>query len=106
MRKVLSIVDILPPRTICTETYIVCGVFETKRDAMRLAQYLRTRFTRFLVSQLSFSQDITKDRFYFVPLLSMNTDWTDEILYKRYGLTKAEIEFIESKIRPMEAEDE
>ncbi len=29
-----------------------------------------------------------------------------ELLYKRYGLTKVEIEFIESKIRPMEANSE
>jgi len=29
--------------------------------------------------------------------------WTDEQLYKRYGLTEEEITFIGSKIRPMEA---
>ena len=106
MRKVLSIVDILPPGTICTETYIVAGAFNTRAEAERLAQYLRTRFVRFLVAQLSFSQDITKERFFFVPVLSMNTQWTDERLYKRYDLTKDEIAFIESKIRPMEANDE
>ena len=106
MRKVLSIVDILPPKTICTETYIVAGVFENRVEAERLAQYLRTRFVRFLVAQLSFSQDITKDRFFFVPTLKMNTQWTDDKLYKRYDLTKDEVAFIESKIRPMEANGE
>ena len=55
------------------------------------------------MAQLSFSQDITKDRFLFAPVLRMNSDWTDEKLYKRYGLTEDEIAFIESKIRPMEA---
>jgi len=38
----------------------------------------------------------------------MNQEWSDEKLYQRYGLTQEEIEFIESKIRPMdngEAED-
>ena len=106
MRKVLSIVDILPPKTICTETYIVAGVFENRVEAERLAQYLRTRFVRFLIAQLSFSQDITKDRFFFVPTLKMNTQWTDDKLYKRYDLTKDEVAFIESKIRPMEANGE
>lgn len=106
MRKVLSIVDILPPKTICTETYIVAGVFENRVEAERLAQYLRTRFVRFLVAQLSFSQDITKDRFFFVPTLKMNTQWTDDKLYKRYDLTRDEVAFIESKIRPMEANGE
>ena len=28
--------------------------------------------------------------------------WTDEMLYKKYGLDKDEIAFIESMIRPME----
>ena len=96
----------LPPKTICTETYIVAGVFENRVEAERLAQYLRTRFVRFLIAQLSFSQDITKDRFFFVPTLKMNTQWTDDKLYKRYDLTKDEVAFIESKIRPMEANGE
>lgn len=106
MRKVLSIVDILPPGTICTETYIVAGVFDNKKDADRLIRYLRTRFVRFLVSQLSFSQDITKERFYFVPALRMATEWTDNKIYRRYGFSAEEISFIESKIRPMEPNNE
>jgi len=81
-------------------------VFKTKKEAERLAQYLRTRFVRFLVSQLSFSQDITKERFLFVPVLNMTTQWTDELLNRRYGISKDEIAFIESKIRPMEVKDE
>ena len=32
-----------------------------------------------------------------------NEVWTDEKLYKKYGLTKVEIAFIESMIRPMDA---
>lgn len=59
MRKVLSIVDILPPGTICTETYLVAGSFSDESQAKNLAAYLKTKFVRFLVSQLSFSQDIT-----------------------------------------------
>jgi site-specific DNA-methyltransferase (adenine-specific) len=106
MRKVLSIVDILKPGTICTETYIVAGVFNKRIEAQKLVNYLKTRFVRFLISQLSFSQDITKERFFFVPALDMNITWTDNLLYKRYNLTKDEISFIESKIRPMELDNE
>lgn len=36
----------------------------------------------------------------------MTKQWTDEKLYKRYGLTEEEVAFIESKIRPMEGSDE
>lgn len=105
-RRVLSIVDLLKPGEICTETYIVVGSFENKFEAERLYRYLHTRFVRFLISLMSFSQDITKERFFFVPMPDMSKEWTDDKLYKRYGLTKDEIAFIESKIRPMEPADE
>jgi site-specific DNA-methyltransferase (adenine-specific) len=32
----------------------------------------------------------------------MNEEWTDEKLARRYGLTKDEVAFIESKIRPFD----
>lgn len=36
----------------------------------------------------------------------MDREWTDEKLYKKYGITKAEIAFIEGMIRPMDEADE
>ena len=102
-RRVLSKIDILPPRTICTETYLVIGVYTEEAQARNLVAYMQTRFFRFFVSLFMYSHSITKDTYAFVPVLDMSTRWTDAMLYKRYGLTKEEIEFIESKIRPMEA---
>lgn len=101
-RRVLSKVDILPPKTICTETYIIAGSFDGKKECENLVGYLKTKFVRFLVSQLSFSQDITKDRFTFVPIQKFSESWDDSKLYKKYNLTEREIEFIESSIRPMD----
>ena len=101
-RRVLSKVETLPPGSICTETYLVAGTFEDEKSATNLVSYLKTKFVRFLVSQLSFSQDITKDRFLFVPSLDMSKEWTDEKLAKRYNLSSQEISFIELMIRPME----
>ncbi len=101
-RRVLSTLEILKPEEICTETYIVVGSFNSEKECINLLSYLRTKFTRFLISQLSFSQDITKDRFAFVPLQDFSEAWTDEKLYKKYDLTTEEISFIESMIRPMD----
>ena len=78
------------------------GIFTHEKSAKNLVNYLKTKFVRFLVSQLSFSQDITKDRFLYVPVQNYTENWTDEKLYKKYSLTKEEIDFIESMIRPME----
>jgi site-specific DNA-methyltransferase (adenine-specific) len=101
-RRVLSKVDILPPKTICTETYIIAGSFDTKNECENLAIYLKTKFVRFLVSQLSFSQDITKDRFAFVPKQDFTKEWDDQKLYKKYKLSESEIKYIDSSIKPME----
>jgi len=101
-RRVFSTLEILKPNEICTETYIIVGSFNSEKECLNLLSYLKTKFTRFLVSQLSFSQDITKDRFAFVPIEDFSEPWTDEKLYKKYGLTEDEIAFIESMIRPMD----
>lgn len=102
-RRVLSKIDILPPKTICTETYLVVGAYKKKTQAENLVRYMKTRFFRFLVAQFMYSHHITKDSYSFVPILDMDAEWTDERLYKRYACAKDEIAFIESKIRPMEA---
>lgn len=100
-RRVLSKIDILPPGTICNETYLVIGNYKTKTQAQNLVTYMQTKFFRFLISQFMYSHHITKDSYSFVPILDMTVKWTDESLCKRYGITKAEFEFINSKIRPM-----
>lgn len=105
-RRVISKIDILPPGTICTETYLVIGSYKKQTLAKNLIGYMKTRFFRFLVAQFMYSHHITKDSYSFVPLLDMTTNWTDELLYKRYGITDEEIAFIESKIRPMELNNE
>ena len=80
--------------------------FKKEADANRFARYLRTRFARFLVSLRKNTQDIYNERFQFVPDLPMDRDWDDAMLYKKYGITKNEIAFVESMIRPMGEGDE
>ena len=99
-RKVFSKIDILPPGTICTETYLVVGTYKTKREADNLVGYMKTRFFRFLVAQFMYSHHLTKSAYQFVPVLNMLNEWTDEKLISRYSLTQDDVKFIEEKIRP------
>jgi site-specific DNA-methyltransferase (adenine-specific) len=89
------------PGTACTETYLVISRFKKRAEATRFAAYLRTRFVRFLVSLRKNTQDIYNERFQFVPDLPMDRNWTDELLYEKYGITKQEAAFIESMVREM-----
>jgi len=92
---------LLPPKTVCTQSYLVAGVYDDEIEALNLISYLKTKFMRFLLQQAISSQDISKDKFLFVPIQDFTEPWTDEKLYKKYGLSKEEIAFIESMIRPM-----
>lgn len=104
--QIYNLPIVAAPGTACTETYLVIGRFKKQADAERFARYLRTRFVRFLVSLRKNTQDIYNERFQFVPALPMDRDWDDDALYKKYGITKEEVGFIESMIRPMGDDDE
>ena len=96
--KYLSKPIIAGPDTACSETYLVAGRFTLEAESARYANYLRTRFVRFLVSLRKQTQHATRDVYSFVPDLSLDQDWTDAKLYKRYGLTDEEIAFVESQV--------
>lgn len=90
------------PNSCCTETYLVVGPFESENKAKNVLSYMSTRFFRFLVMLRKNTQHAAKGVYQFVPLQDFSKPWTDEKLYKKYCLTKEEIAFIESMIRPME----
>jgi len=41
----------------------------------------------------------------FVPILDFTRSWTDSQLYKRYGLSPDEVQFIEEMVKPMVLDD-
>ncbi len=98
--KFLSKPILAAPGTACTETYLVAGRFPDETQARRYAAYLRTRFVRFLVSLRKSTQHATRDVYAFVPDVPLDREWTDELLYERYGLTDDEVSFIESQVAP------
>lgn len=102
MRKVMSVIEILPPNAVCTETYLVAGAFDSQEEAENLQGYLKTKFVRFLVAQIAVSQHITKGCFAFAPTQDFSKAWTDGDLYKKYNLSEEETDFIETMIRPMD----
>lgn len=100
-RRVFSKIDILPPGTICTETYLVVGSFDTEQEATNLVAYMRTLFFRFLVAQCMYSHHITKEAYRLVPIQDFSQSWTDEKLYAKYGITDEKFLYIKTTIRTM-----
>lgn len=104
--KFLSKPIVAGPGSACTESYLVAGRFDSESDANRYALYLRTRFVRFLVSLRKSTQDAPRNVYGFVPDVPLDRDWTDTLLYERYGLTPDEVAFIESQVAEHDDSDD
>jgi site-specific DNA-methyltransferase (adenine-specific) len=90
----------LAPGSACVQTYFIAGMFDTREETENYANFLATKFVRFLVLQRKVTQDVTPERFRFVPMLDMTRAWRDEDLYARFGLTQNEVDHIEATIKP------
>ncbi|MEE3436445.1 MAG: Eco57I restriction-modification methylase domain-containing protein [Treponema sp.] len=100
--QIISSLQILKPKEVCTETYLILATFENLTKSENMCSYIKTKFARFLLLQSLSSIHITKNTFQFVPMQDFSKPWTDQELYKKYNLSQEEIAFIESMIRPME----
>lgn len=89
------------PMTCCSGTYLVVDALSSQVEAVNLSNFLKGKFSRFLVSLRKNTQDVTKSKFSFVPDLPMNKPWSDEKLYAHFGITPEEQAFINGMIREM-----
>ena len=97
-----------------TETFISIGKFISLNHAENLMKYIKSKFARAMLGVLKITQDNTRDKWAKVPMQdftdSSDIDWSksiseiDQQLYRKYGLSDEEIQFIEEKVRSMEDE--
>ena len=97
--------------SVCSQTYLVIGYDPNrhnfkKGECRNIVSYIRTKFFRYLVSIKKKTQNGPRSVYQFVPLQDFSKPWTDEELYKKYNLSKKEIDFIESMIKPMNLDEE
>lgn len=88
--------------SVCTETYLVIGPFNSEKEAQNAISYTQTKFFHIMVSIMKITQNTMQKAYSCVPMQDFSKPWTDEELYAKYGLTQEEIDFIESMIKPME----
>ena len=94
------------PGSACTETYLYLGPFHDEDECRNVISYIGTRLFRFLVLLMKASQDATSRVYSFVPVQDFRKSWSDDELAEKYGITKSEMDFIESLIRPMDLGDD
>ena len=100
------------PGSGCSDSLFPIGCFDTEEEALNLQKYFATKFLRFMVGIMKVSRNITQLVYKYVPMQdftnSSDIDWSkpitelDKQLYRKYGLSQEEIDYIEYMIKPME----
>lgn len=100
------------PNSICTDSLIPIGCFDSETEAINLQKYMTTKFLRFMVGILKSSQNIYQVVYRFVPVLDFTNesdiDWDksiseiDKQIYAKFGLSDDEVQLIESLVKEME----
>lgn len=95
-----------------TQTFISIGKFDTEVESINCLKYIKTKFTRVLLGAKKVTQRNNSSTWAKVPLQdftsSSDIDWSQSVaeidaqLYKKYGLSQEEIDFIESKVKAMD----
>ena len=99
------------PAVGSTITFLSIGAFDTEEEAVICKRYLKTKFARTLLGVLKATQNGSKPCYRMIPLQDFtpasDIDWSKSIheidlqLYKKYGLSDEEINFIETHVKEM-----
>ena len=110
--EILSTPVVGRPSDSATSTFISIGSFDTEIEAANALKYLKTKLLRCLLSVLKITQDNPPLKWSLIPIQNFTNnsaiDWTksiseiDQQLYKKYGLSKEEIDFIEENVQAMD----
>lgn len=110
--NVINKPKILNPMVLCSFSYMIVDIVDTQVEAINVCNYIKCKFTRFLLLITLSSMNISSRNWMFVPLQDFtpnsDIDWSqpisdiDQQLYRKYGLTQEEIDYIEKTIKPME----
>jgi len=109
--ETLSSPVVAKPNEGFTQSFISIGIFDTSFEALACRKYICSKFARALLGVLKVTQHNSKEVWQFIPLQDFtkhsDINWDksiaeiDQQLYKKYNLSEAEIQFIESMIKPM-----
>ena len=109
--EVLSTPLVGEPLVGHTQSFISIGKYKTCEEANNAMKYIKSKFARTLLGVLKITQDNKKNTWRYVPLQdctpASDIVWSasvadiDRQLYKKYGLSEEEIEFIETHVKEM-----
>lgn len=94
-----------------TQSFISIGAVDSQHEVNAIMKYIKSKFVRAILHILKVTQDNNSGVWKYVPLqdftANSDIDWTKSIhdidlqLYKKYGLSEKEIDFIEKHVKEM-----
>ena len=109
--EVLSTPIVAEPYVSSTPTFISVGKFNSEVEAQNMLKYIKTKLVRSLLGILKKTQHNAAGNWAYIPLQDFtptsDIDWSKSIheidlqLYKKYGLSDEEINFIETHVKEM-----
>lgn len=85
-------------RDVCTETFLLIGPFDTKEEMLNCANFIETKFFRFLLFFGHGTMQVNQNVFSLIPLLNFKESWDDDKLNITFNLSTEEIALIQSII--------
>lgn len=111
MGEVITMPVIGEPEIGHAESFMSIGCFDYLEETENCLKYIKSKFARCLLDILKVTPDNPPDKWKYVPLQdftnSSDIDWSKSIydidrqLYRKYGLSEAEITFIETHVKEM-----
>ncbi|MFG0333382.1 MAG: Eco57I restriction-modification methylase domain-containing protein [Maioricimonas sp. JB049] len=98
--QVLGPTLISSPPSCSSQTYLLVPV-DSEHEATSVESYVKTRLFRFLVSLRKITQHAPKTTYRWVPQQSWDREWTDDVLYAKYGITAEEQTYIAEMVKEM-----
>ena len=110
--EVLSTPLVGTPLVGTTDTFLSIGLFDNNIEANNLLKYIKSKFARTMLGVKKITQHNPRAAWIMVPMQNFTSksdiDWSksipeiDQQLYKKYDLSKDEINFIETKVQAMD----
>lgn len=110
--EVLSLPFVSGPMEGYNRSFISIGSFNSSDEADACLKYIKTKFCRSLLGVLKITQHTKSKVWKYVPIQDFTTKsdiyWSksiseiDQQLYKKYGLSPEEIDFIETHVKEMD----
>jgi site-specific DNA-methyltransferase (adenine-specific) len=82
-----------------TSYSVVSLIAQSEKEANNLKAYIDSKFVSFIVKCIKNNGANSKVLFSSIPSIDFTKSWTDKAIYKHFGLTQEEIDYVEANVK-------